>query len=130
MPVTDLPSVISAGAKCVTTDLTVNDLFGLVTQFQSVGDITMYSCMVPSTTDETYDAYGNLIASYVICDEEGLARIMEVVEEGGDPSTVQTTGVTGSLLDEESGGTEGSGDSGNASAEAYNPSNEYGSGGY
>ena len=134
MPVTDLPSVISAGAKCVTTDLTVNDLFGLVTQFQSVGDITMYSCMVPSTTDETFDAYGNLVASYVVCDEEGLARIMEVVEQGGDPSTVQTTGVTGSIFDEdedsegsEGSGTGGAGTGGGGSAEAYNPANEYGS---
>ena len=123
MPVTDLPSVVAAGAQCVTTDFTVNDLFGLVTQFQSVGDITMYSCMVPSTIDETRDANGNLIASYVVCDEAGLAKIMKVVEEGGDPSTVQTVGVTGSVLDDDG---EDDASDGSGSTDAYNPANERG----
>lgn len=125
MPATDLPGIIQAGAQCVTTDLTVNDLFGLVTQFQSVGDITMYSCMVPSETEEVRDDYGNLIESYVVCDTEGLERVMEVVEEGGDPSTVQTTGVTGSALDSETS-TDTETATGNSGSN-YNPSNEYGS---
>ena len=92
LPVTDLLGVVSAGAECVSTDMSVQDIYGLATQFQSIGDITIYSCMVPSTT-----GYVDGV-SYVFTDEDGLADIMEVIEAGGDPSTVETYGATDSSL--------------------------------
>lgn len=125
LPATDLPGVISSGAKCVTTDMNVNDIFSLATQFQSLGDITVYSCMVPSTTGYLGDV------SYVFTDEAGLADIMEVVESGGDPSTVQTMGATeSSLYDSEGnvvtqdGGTGGAG-SGYDASTYYDPNAGY-----
>ncbi len=86
-----MQQAIRAGAKCVDTDMSLMDILGLAMQFKD--GFTMYSAMVPSTT-----AYIDEV-SYVICDETALAEMMKVVEAGGDPSTVQTSGsVTGSSL--------------------------------
>ncbi len=93
LPVTELPGVIQSAAKCVTTDLTTSDIYSLATQFKNMGDLVMYSCMVPSTT-----GYVNGV-SYVFADTEGLSRVMQVVEQGGDPNTVSTSGAMRSALD-------------------------------
>lgn len=85
LPVTELPGVISAAAKCVTTDLSVSDIIALAEQFKDKGEMTMYSAMVPSTTGYIGDI------SYVFTDETALKQMMQIVEEGGDPS-----GITGS----------------------------------
>ena len=85
-----MQQAIRAGAKCVDTDMSLMDILGLAMTFKD--GFTMYSAMVPSTT-----AYIDEV-SYVICDEAGLAEMMKVVKEGGDPSTVQTSGATGSSL--------------------------------
>ncbi len=93
LSVTELPSVITAAANSVTTDMTATEILSLAVQLQDMGDLTIYSCMVPSTTGYI----GNI--SYVFTDEEGLAEIMEVIEAGGDPSTVSTYGATNSTLE-------------------------------
>ena len=103
---TELPGVIQAGAECVTTDMSATDILSLAMQFQSLDGITMYSCMVPSTT-----GYVDGV-SYVFTDEEGLEAIMEVVEAGSDPSTVSTYGATGSALYSSSSTSSDSTDSG------------------
>lgn len=82
MPVTDLPNVIQSAAKCVTTDLSVSDIIGLAQQFKEGGDLTIYSAMVPSTTGYEDDI------SYVYADKASLKKMMKVVEEGGDPSSI------------------------------------------
>lgn len=84
MPATDLPGVITQAAKCVTTDMKVTDIIGYAQSFQKLGKVTMYSAMVPSTTAEQNSV------SYVVCDTKTLKKMMEVVEAGGDPSTVTT----------------------------------------
>lgn len=96
LPLTDIPNVIQKAAKCATTDLAVNDLLSLATQFKNLGSLTMYSAMVPSTIPPL-DADG---VSYVVADMPSLHAMMKIVDSGGDPATfVPTTGaVTASAL--------------------------------
>ncbi|MEG0072048.1 MAG: LCP family protein [Raoultibacter sp.] len=82
LPVTEIPGVIQNAAKCVTTDLAVNDILSLAMQFKEAGAMTMYSAMVPSTTADIKGV------SYVIADQALLKKMMGVVDSGGDPSTV------------------------------------------
>ena len=90
MNLSDMEKTIRAAAKCVDTDMSLLDIFSLAVNFKD--GFTMYSIMVPSTTGMIGDA------SYVFCDHEGLAKIMEAVEAGIDPNTVETLGATGSAL--------------------------------
>lgn len=103
LPVTDLPGVIQSAAKCVTTDLSVNDIISLAQEFKdSDGKMKMYSDMVPS-----YTGYENDI-SYVYTDQAALEQMMKVVEEGGDPKTVTdnlTPGPSGTGVSTQSNGT-------------------------
>ncbi len=86
-----MEAAIRAGAKCVDTDMSLLEIFSLAMNFKD--GFTMYSAMVPSTTADIDGI------SYVICDRTGLAAMMKIVEEGGDPSTLQTNGsVIGSSL--------------------------------
>ena len=78
-----MQQAIRSGAKCVDTDMSLMDILGLAMSFKD--GFTMYSAMVPSTTAYIGDV------SYVICDTQGLAEMMKIVEAGGDPSTLQTT---------------------------------------
>lgn len=79
LPVTELPGVIQAAAKCVTTDFSVNDIIGLAQQFKDEGDLIIYSGMVPSTTA----MIGEI--SYVINDAATTKKMMAAVEAGEDP---------------------------------------------
>lgn len=86
LPVTELPGVIEKAAQCVTTDLSVTDIIALAQQFKGGGDLTIYSAMVPSTTGYIGEI------SYVFTDEVALKEMMKIVEEGGDPSGVVSSG--------------------------------------
>lgn len=48
----------------------------------AIGTPTMYAASIPSTT-ATIDG-----VSYVLADDAGVAQMMDIVEKGGDPSTV------------------------------------------
>ena len=126
MPVTELPGVIEAAAACVTTDLSVTDIISLAQQFQDGGDLTMYSAMVPSVAQ-----YVNGV-SYVFADTGQLAKMMQVVEEGGDPSgiTVSDEMLAQAIASEQSGGTSsyGSGYGSGYSSDYGVYSSGYGSG--
>lgn len=99
MPVTDLPKVISAAASCVTTDLTVDELISLATQFKdSADELVIYSAMVPS-----YTGMENEI-SYVYTDTAVLDEFMRLVEAGEDPSTVEAVSTGGGDASDSSGG--------------------------
>lgn len=104
LPVTELPGVLSAASKCVTTDLSVNDIISLAQQFKDDGDLTVYSAMVPSViAPQLIDG-----VSYVFNDPEATKKMMEVVEEGGDPSTVVSTADPQSLYSSQFGSRGGS----------------------
>lgn len=89
MPLAKLPGIVQTAAGSITTDLSVTDLYSLATQFQDGGELTMTSCMVPSITG-MYKS-----ASYVFCDENALATMMQTIEAGGDASEI--TGSTSKL---------------------------------
>ena len=89
MPLAKLPGIVQTAAGSITTDMSVTDLYSLATQFQDGGELTMASCMVPSITG-MYKS-----ASYVFCDENALATMMQTIEAGGDASEI--TGSTSKL---------------------------------
>ena len=89
MPLAKLPGIVQTAAGSITTDLSVTDLYSLATQFQDGGELSMTSCMVPSITG-MYKS-----ASYVFCDENALATMMQTIEAGGDASEI--TGSTSKL---------------------------------
>ena len=89
MPLAKLPGIVQTAAGSITTDMSVTDLYSLATQFQDGGELTMASCMVPSITG-MYKS-----ASYVFCDENALASMMQTIEAGGDASVI--TGSTSKL---------------------------------
>ena len=89
MPLAKLPGIVQTAAGSITTDLSVTDLYSLATQFQDGGELSMTSCMVPSITG-MYKS-----ASYVFCDENALATMMQTIEAGGDASEI--TGTTSKL---------------------------------
>ena len=89
MPLAKLPGIVQTAAGSITTDMSVTDLYSLATQFQDGGELTMASCMVPSITG-MYKS-----ASYVFCDENALASMMQTIEAGGDASEI--TGSTSKL---------------------------------
>jgi LCP family protein required for cell wall assembly len=128
MPLTDLPGVIQEAAKCVTTDLSVNQIIDLASQFKDIGQLTVYSGMVPSSTTMISGI------SYVIADTVKLAEVMAAIDLGQDPSLVWNSemGYSSSSATEESTSTYSGGstyyeepyDSG------YYDSGSYDSGGY
>lgn len=88
-PVGDLPGLVQQMSMCVSTDMDVSALYSLAMQYANSGkSMTIYSIMVPSTTAEIDGA------SYVIANTSELAEIMAVVDAGGDPNTVETSGTT------------------------------------
>lgn len=87
LPITELPGVIEQAANCVTTDLTVTDIIALATQFQDFGNLTIYSAMAPSAIVPYYiDG-----VSYVVADPTAIAQMMQLIEEGQDPSAVDSS---------------------------------------
>ena len=88
-PVSDLPGLVQQMSSCVSTDMDISALYSLAMQYVNSGkSMTIYSIMVPSTTAEVDGA------SYVIANTSELAEIMAVVDAGGDPNTVETSGTT------------------------------------
>ncbi len=81
MPINDLPRVIQAGAQCVSTDLTVQDLLDIALQMrENEGGMTIYSATIPAGVDMIDEI------SYVIADTAGTKEMMRIVDEGGDPA--------------------------------------------
>lgn len=114
LPITELPGLIQSVSQCVVTDMSVFDIFSLVTQFRDAGNLTMYSAMTPSTAEYIDDI------SYVICNETALKEMMDIIERGEDPNTLETYASIGSSINEnhtlELGSSEGEGSADGANA--------------
>lgn len=123
LPVTELPGVIQAAAKCVTTDMKVSDIVSLAQQFKDDGDLVMYSAILPSIT-----GYVDGV-SYVFADEDKVTEMMKVVDQGGDPSGI--TGSTSKLAQKYGAGSSAGGPSsgGAATGSGMCAGNDYGTGG-
>jgi len=92
-PVT-IVSFINSFADVVTTDLTATECASMAIQLQGIDtENNVYTAHAPSTT-QTIDG-----VSYVIVDETSLAQMMEVIDSGGDPSTVQNDPYAASAQD-------------------------------
>lgn len=117
MSATEIPGVVSAAAKCVTTDLNVTDIVNLALQLRDGDGITIYSATIPSSTQYVDGV------SYVVADKQGTKELMKVVDEGGDPTTV-TNGYLGST----DSGTTGTYDTSNGYSGGYSNSGSYGNG--
>lgn len=113
MPVTSMPGVLAAAAECVTCDLNVTDIINLATKFRNAGKTKIYSAMVPSTT-AMIDG-----VSYVIADEEGLEKMMKLIDAGKNPRKVnlESGAVISSSLDSDENG---SGATTSGGDDAYN----------
>jgi len=75
----ELPGTVQAVSRCVSTDLKVNDILGLVQQYQGAEKRKVYSAMVPSTT-KNIDG-----VSYVVTKGKDWEKMMEAVKAGEDP---------------------------------------------
>lgn len=121
---TDLLGAIQAASQCVTTDLAVGDIAALAQQFQDEGDLTIYSSMVPSYTQDISE--GGTLVSYVINDEAATKEMMALVEAGKDPSSVTSTGAGAAASTGTATGTGTSAGTGTgAGVETYNYNNGY-----
>lgn len=87
LPVTDLPGVIEKAAQCVSTDMSVSDILALATQFKDLGNLSVYSAMVPSAI-VPYLIDG---ISFVVADPTALEQMMKLVEAGEDPSAIDSS---------------------------------------
>lgn len=120
LPITEMPSVVQAAAKCVTTDMKITDILALAQQLKgnNNGDMTLYSAMLPSIT-----GYVDGV-SYVFADEDALTKMMKIVESGGDPSGI--TGTTSKLAQERmaSSSSTGSTSSGTSSSSGVHSGND------
>ncbi|MDO4503390.1 MAG: LCP family protein [Coriobacteriia bacterium] len=87
LPATELLGVLQTASECVTTDLSVMDVYSLAMQFMDIGvdKVKMYSAMAPSTTGTE----GGV--SYVFSDSQGLADMISLMDQGKDPSKVKLT---------------------------------------
>ena len=101
LPATELPSLVKTAANCLSTDMDLTDIIGYAQKFQNASNITMYSCLVPSGTEDIDGI------SYVITDQTTLAEMMAVINEGGDPSTVTQDSTVSSSEEAEANGVEG-----------------------
>lgn len=83
-PITEIPGVILQLASYVGTDIRSSDLVNMGLSFAG-GGVKFYSCTGPDVgyNDETLDG-----AYLVYPSPEGWARLMAVVDSGGDPSSV------------------------------------------
>ncbi len=84
-PLTQMPTIIEKASKCVTTDLSITDIIQLAELFKDKDDIIMYSAMLPSETA----MIGGV--SYVINNAEATKAMMELVDAGEDPSTLDVS---------------------------------------
>lgn len=90
-PVYEIPGAMLDVAGAVSTDLNTADLIALATAFAGgSGDVTMYSGSGP-TDGDINDAAGGLWFCYE--SPEGWAKLMGVVDSGGDPSGVDYSDV-------------------------------------
>ena len=88
-----MPGIVLKIADYVDTDLDSFEAFDLARSFFD-GDITVFSGTGPSAGDNVEELDGIWLC---YADPEGWQRVMEVVDAGGDPSTVSYEGDIASI---------------------------------
>ena len=78
-----IANIVNSTASMVITDLSVSDIISLGTQMIGMNtDKDIYTAYVPSEGTEIDGQ------SYVIADEDALAKMMKVIDAGDDPSSL------------------------------------------
>ena len=78
-----IANIVNSTARMVITDLSVSDIISLGTQMIGMNtDKDIYTAYVPSEGTEIDGQ------SYVIADEDALAKMMKVIDAGDDPSSL------------------------------------------
>ena len=78
-----IANIVNSTARMVITDLSVSDIISLGTQMIGMNtDKDIYTAYVPSEGTEIDGQ------SYVIVDEDALAKMMKVIDAGDDPSSL------------------------------------------
>ena len=76
-----IASIINSVADMVVTDLSVSDAISLASQMVALNaESGIYTAYVPSTPETIGDQ------SYVIADDDALAEMMKLIDQGKDPS--------------------------------------------
>jgi LCP family protein required for cell wall assembly len=88
-----IPGVVSAACDCVTTDLNVLDIIGLAQKFSEADEVTIYSAMLPSYTQNINGI------SFVINDTDLTKEMMQKVAAGEDPSGIVSTTTASDISD-------------------------------
>ena len=79
---TALPGVVAHMGSLIGTSMRMYSLLPLMLRLKLAGSPTVYSATLPS---QPYEQDG---ISYVVVDRDGMARMMDIVNAGGDPSTL------------------------------------------
>ena len=85
LPITEIPGVITALTKSISTDMKVEEVLSLMLQIKDVKDIKMYSAMIPSNIDMVDGI------SYVVTDQAALQEMLARLEQGEDPNPPDET---------------------------------------
>ncbi len=80
LPPWEMPGVVGHMGGLVGTTMRMYSIMPLMLRLKLGGGATIYQATVPSTT-AMIDGI-----SYVVADEEALARMMDVIDAGGDPA--------------------------------------------
>ncbi|MBR3234639.1 MAG: LCP family protein [Atopobiaceae bacterium] len=79
----DMPTLVKHMGGMVGTTMRMYSILPLMLRLKLGGGATIYQCTLPS---EPADVDG---VSYVVANEEALARVIDVMDSGGDPATVE-----------------------------------------
>ena len=76
LPLLEIPGAVQALAECVSTDMSIATIVELALQFKDIGELQIYSAMVPSS-------FGTL---GVVTDHILLQQMIDLMEQGKDPN--------------------------------------------
>ena len=86
-PPVEVPGLVQRLSSCVSTNMDLQTMASLATDFASAGDPVVYTCTGPYKGD--IDQETGLWLCYE--DPEGWAALMEAVDSGQNPESAATT---------------------------------------
>lgn len=87
-PPVEIPGLIQNLSQCVSTNIELQTMISLATDFSQAGSTTIYTCTGPYEGD-FMEEYGGLWLCYE--DPEGWATLMKAVDSGENPEAAATT---------------------------------------
>lgn len=87
-PPAEIPGLVQSLSQCVSTNIDLQTMISLATDFAQAGDPTIYTCTGPYKGD-FMEEYGGQWLCYE--DPEGWATLMQAVDSGENPEAAATT---------------------------------------